>query len=454
MEGNHNHREHDETKINCPSMTNNNQDTDESKSMPTSNINIRNDYSVLKYEINEKVYVHEKSQVYLAKIIKTRFHTVASLGAKSNKNKKKRVSLKDQLILRQINLHGPFWEYYVHFNGWSARHDKWCQDNVIMKDNEEARELATISVERQKLEEMKRKEKKVLGKQGKRKSGGNGDSPPKHTKFDHAASPKINGNSNELVSVCLPSRYEKSFKEYCTLPFTLQTILVDDQNRITRLGRHVTMGYDNHHYVPSSTESSRMVHSLPVNNNITVESIMKAFLKSKIKKHQTDQSKSSHSNGSNWETTGKNEDPINTYERFCDDMVQLFDSMLPKFLLYQQERKQYLLLWEKAMTESKSKSESQLNSSDVSMARVYGGEFLLRLFVRLPQFMTSIDQTSTTTTQLNSMGTTIAKWRLFYEKDYQVTGSLISELIAFLQKKRNKCLKGKYRKITVEECTD
>ncbi len=451
MEDNHNHnapfvldyREHDETKINCPSMTNNDNETN------------RHDYSVLKYEINEKVYVHEKSQVYLAKIIKTRFHTVASLGAKSNKNKKKRVSLKDQLILRQIDLHGPFWEYYVHFNGWSARHDKWCQENVIMKDNEEARELAAISVERQKLEVMKRKEKKVLAKQGKRKSGFF-ESPPKHAKFDYAASPSngIEGNSNELVSVCQPSRYEKSFEEYCILPFALQAVLVDDQNRIARLGRHVTMGYDNHHYVSSSTESSRMVHSLPVNCNITIESIMKAFLKSKIKKHQTDQSKSSCTDGSNGKTTGINEDVINTYERFCDDIVQLFDSMLPKLLLYQQERKQYLLLWEKATIESKSKSESELNSSNVSMTRIYGGEFLLRLFVRLPQFMTSIDQISTDTTKLNSMGTKIAKWRLFYEKDYQVAGSLISELIAFLQKNRNKCFKGKYRKITVEECTD
>lgn len=400
--------------------------------------NVLNHKGILKYEINETVYVHERSQIYLAKVIKTRFQTLSSVSSSCRNKKNRKNSLKQIQLEQKILQNGPFWEYYVHFNGWGKSHDKWCEEEVIMKDNEESRELAAISKEREKIDQIKRKEKKIIAKSGKRKQTGSNSMAQSGKKRKK----NLDIDSSNGTEVCQP--IHKNFAEYCTLPFTLQAILVDDRTNIKRLGRHVAMGYDE---IPKSFEKrlpSMYVHKLPVMDNITVASIMKGFLKFK----ENQQSKfASNDAGDVNEVIPVGIDGVdmNTYALFCDDMVQLFDSFLPKYLLYSEEKGQFKHLLDR---HQQSGASLNTNNSDCthkfSMATVYGGEFLLRLLVRLPLLLTTIDNATITSLKVDHQ-----KWRLFYEKDNHKVGQMISELILFLQKNSKKCFKGNYELISI-----
>mmetsp|Transcript_55038 Transcript_55038/g.61497 ORF Transcript_55038/g.61497 Transcript_55038/m.61497 type:complete len:215 (-) Transcript_55038:16-660(-) len=129
-----------------------------------------------------------------------------------------------------------------------------------------------------------------------------------------------------------------AYQEYCELPFTLSSILVDEFECITRKDLHFI----------------RSVHVLP--SKITVKQVLEHFQRKR---------------GSNNDDKLKQEQ----IQRFCEGLALLFDDALPVCLLYREERPQF---------------ESLQHHENLRLKRpceIYGSTFLLRLLRRLPTIL-------------------------------------------------------------------
>lgn len=152
---------------------------------------------------------------------------------------------------------------------------------------------------------------------------------------------KSNGGCevNELTNIA------SAYEEYCELPFTLASILIDefDVVVISDCGQSSLNG------------KHRMVHELP--SKLTVLQILEQYQRKRT--------------NSNKDNTQK----LKQITRFVDGLALLFDESLPLCLLYREERPQY---------------ESLQNDKSLSLKRpceIYGATFLLRLFRRLPHLL-------------------------------------------------------------------
>ena len=137
------------------------------------------------------------------------------------------------------------------------------------------------------------------------------------------------------------------FAEYCEWPFTLKTVLVEEYERIA--APPTTAGCER-------KPPRRLVHQLPA--PVTVRKVLNHFCKKKVKECNKAAQASSVTNS-----------PLTAelVQSFCQGLTQLFQDALPVCLLYPQERPQFTALDNKK-----------------EMVDVYGCEYLLRLYVRLP----------------------------------------------------------------------
>ena len=133
------------------------------------------------------------------------------------------------------------------------------------------------------------------------------------------------------------------YQEYCELPFTLSTILVDEFDCIAR----------------KDCNSPRSLHVLPA--KVTVKQVLQHYQRKRCK--DTDEN--------NLQQTQHNE----KIRRFCESLALLFDDALPVCLLYGEERPQYLNLQKDETLKLKRPCE------------IYGSTFLLRLLQRMPILM-------------------------------------------------------------------
>lgn len=317
-----------------------------------------------------------------------------------------------------------FWEYHVHFQGWSVRHDRWLQEDSIRPDSdEEARRLANISI--QKGLEQKERRAKITQTERDRKE-------KKHLKAKEDKLGSTSPAKKRKQSVLESITKVLTMAEYCTLPFTLQIILVNDSRKVTRIGRYVTQGYD-----PISHENwapPRLVHNIPATTS--VNDILTTFVKNV--NHLEDDL-----------NMARNEEARRIeYHKFSADMASLFNIMLPKYLLFKQERAQYLSLMQQG------ESQNDLGC----MSNVYGGEFLLRMLIRLPLIFSSITSVSSESlserSNISSESTypLLEQWRTGYQKHHSL-GRHIAKLIVYLQG-RPKLFKGDYRKPSPIEWTN
>mmetsp|Transcript_22429 Transcript_22429/g.52939 ORF Transcript_22429/g.52939 Transcript_22429/m.52939 type:complete len:236 (+) Transcript_22429:137-844(+) len=171
------------------------------------------------------------------------------------------------------------------------------------------------------------------------------------------------------------------YQEYCELPFTLSSILVDEFDCITR----------------KDLNSRRSLHVLPA--RVTVKQVLQHY--------ERKRTSSSGSSSMNDEEGKKNKDQI---LRFCKGLALLFDDALPVCLLYREERPQY---------------ESLQHDETLRLKRpceIYGSTFLLRLLQRLPTIL-----------------------RAEPNKEMDELGPVIADLIVLLQKNRQACFKESYR---------
>lgn len=327
------------------------------------------------YAVSDSVYVNENGQTYHG--------TVKEIAFKVNKKDSTKSA----------------WKYHVHFTGWSARHDRWLTKDNIHPDSEEMRLLAEESKKRIEEAEQKRKQKKAAttpSRKSKNKQVKGTDSRNKieegGTNFN---SPKKRKRKQEEQNYGSPMKdHEKptlTIDEYCSLPFTLKTILKDDEMEMTSTGFYSESGYD-----PISTFNApaRKVHALPA--KVTVDKILTQFAKVASKDIQDEKVR-------------------NSYEVFATDMSTLFNNLLPTFLLYPCEREQYLYLE---------------RNYKMSPSEIYSGVYLLRMIVILPSTLKSF-------ADLNCMEHDMT---LFLDES---GGEMIAQLIVFIQKHSNSCLKTK-----------
>lgn len=347
-------------------------------------------------QVDQKVFAREKGQIYEA--------TIKKINAK--------VSPYDD--------EKNYMEYLVHFKGWSQRHNKWLRESDILPNIEENVRLAAESKQKMKDAMNDRKEKKLKKIQADKEK-----KERKNRKLKRKGQPTDN----------------LTMEQNCELPFTLKIILVDDKSKVTRRGRHVATGNDPDQLLGPNWIPPRLVHILPT--AVTVEMILKAFSKSGIKVIRKRK-------GNDEPFTEDEAKEALEFKAFSKEMIRLFNVMLPKFLLYREEQKQFRC----HVGEQRLKMENENPKDDEkSCSQIYGGEFLLRMLVHLPMYLSTLASVSSKlrpdpTVPGNEI---LLQWRDLYQKEENNLGSKIRQLIVFLQKERKTCFKELYRKPTSSE---
>lgn len=261
-----------------------------------------------------------------------------------------------EAVVRKTSWTGQHWTFLVHYLGWNARWDKWLDESHVFADTPDVRLKA----------QAQNKRKRSL--------------------------------EQETSASTTTSRKKRSvdrgptFAEYCELPFTLKTILVDDREKIMRPNENGFCVMEEKQWKPA-----RLVHDLPA--RVTIRTVLDHFCKCKKKESEEAEAKA---------------------RAFVQDFAQLFDDSLAKCLLYPPERAQYAAI--------------QGNASKLSQKRnveIYGCEFLLRFFVRLPILL---EETS--------------------GENRKELGTQLADLIVLLQKNRQACFKARYREPQHEELQD
>lgn len=262
-----------------------------------------------------------------------------------------------EALVRKTSWTGQHWKFLVHYKGWNARFDRWLPETSLHADSPEIRQRALESSAKKKRsnpeETSSRKKQKRLTERG------------------------------------------PSYADYCELPFSLKTILVEDKERIMA-------PMDSCSWRPA-----RSVHDLPA--RVSVKQVLHHFCKCKKKEYSgTDEAKA--------------QEAESKAQTFCSDLAHLFDTSLGVCLLYPPERAQHDAI------------EAHPELSQKRKCDLYGCEFLLRFLVRLPVLL---EQTTT----MNNIGR-------------KEVGTLLADLIQVLQKNRQACFKARYRPPKDEELND
>lgn len=331
---------------------------------------------VKKYNENDFVYAMERGQTYRGVVKKVTFKVDKTDPSNSK------------------------WKYYIHFIGWSSRHDRWLSIDDIRPDCEEYQIMAEESKCRLEAEQMKRKTKQTPRINGINKV----ENKRITASRNYLAADRKKGQrqqENPAMPAKTNSRLTITLEECCEIPFTLMALLKDEEMIINRVGyfRNHSDNSDSILYTPL-----RKIHQLP--SKVSVDLILTQFTKPFFSQSESDQ--------------------YERYQRFAKDMSNLFDSMLPKYLLYPCERTQYLCL---------------PDTDKASPCKIYPAFHLLRLFVILPGVLSQIALVQ---------GQEKVETASFFQNN---SGKMIQQLIVFIQQHRNGCLKEKYRFPSAEEYT-
>lgn len=281
-----------------------------------------------KFQVGDKIFAGDKGQHYEAKVLKCE-----SLG--------------------------NIFKYFIHYQGWDRKHDCWLDEsNVEPFDNASKLQLVTAK-------KVKSKSQLKIDKSETVHPIDADINQIESASFDKTLSSSIStaDSSNKRESSSKrqqPQSMEtlqankKRKKELATTD-----LVEDDDEKNYKLTFNIPCDLKRHlvdEWVIITQEKCKRLLKLPCKNTSTVSSIVHAFLEEKKLKLDKAQFK--------WT------------KDLMLSLLKYFDISLPRILLYRQERAQY---------DAISKS-----SSSFSPSTVYGGEHLLRLFVRLPRMLSLI----------------------------------------------------------------
>ena len=290
--------------------------------------------------------------------------------------------------VRDLRWEATEWKFRIHYQGWNSRWDRWLVASHVAEETEtEALRAAGLLSPGKAAAQTKEEEDDVENEEIVVNS-----TPSGSKRKSDAAEPSKAASVASRKRRTTKNRKTLPYADYCELPVTLQTVLVEEWERLTRP-------------IPNTgTPPSRLVHSLPA--SVTIHQVLKHFAKK--------QKQDAASSGASMENAGKNHSDV---DDFCSGLSQLFQTSLPKCLLYNQERPQYEALLRDPVLSAK------------PLTEVFGCEYLLRLYVRLPYLLPNVDESASTS----------------------IVGPLLSELLILMQKNRQACFKGDYRRVQRSE---
>jgi mortality factor 4-like protein 1 len=245
------------------------------------------------------------------------------------------------------------WQFLIHYQGWNSRYDQWhAPDSIRIPLPLDANDNAAVDAAND-------------------VSATNLSVAPQN---DTALRKRHANNSPQPPSAELSPRKRRSpYTQYCALPFTLKTVLVDEWDCLHR---------------------SRLLHVLP--SPVPIRKVLQHFLKKK----------------SNSDT-----EMMMAFERGLTD---LFSSALPTILLYPLEKSQYHTVVVPLLTPEEGKKPLELLD-------IYGCEFLLRLYVRLPTLLAQVPPPSKNSASRGGEKALSSPQKL---------GPLLQELLVLMQKNR------------------
>lgn len=366
------------------------------------------------------------------------------------------------------------WKFFLHFVGWNSRWDRWVDTNSIMKDTANTRR------------KMQQQQSKLSSTTNNNNNNSNNNNSNNNSNKRRTA---MSNDSKEVSSVSSqrPSKRSKGgsskndgvftsdsliYSDYCELPLTLKTVLIDEYEKITRKGYHSPHGYDD--VADSSgtslfTKPPRMVHVLPA--PVTARKVVEHFEKKKMK--EIEKYNNNNNNDATIIITNDDTDHNNDFSKqqqqkqkvtsdqihtFCDGLIELFEQAIPTCLLYPQERPQYEYIARKLQQKESDPMKRQ------RLVDIYGCEYLLRLIVRLPILLQPIGEAAlavsmslsstspvnngtTTTLQSSSSTSSSSSVTKFEMHDPMIIGPFITELLVLMQKNRQSLFKvtGNFR---------
>ena len=355
------------------------------------------------------------------------------------------------------------WCHLIHFQGWNSRHDKWMCETNVFHDTPENRvrvgnnsanskvvktAVPSSSSKKQPKKNEEKTKKKITKKRGRSKDVNDDEED------EDMDARTIYQNNLQLIT------------EACTLPFTLQTKLVDDHDKITK-PVYPPPSFNNNNDSDIQVRNRKgitMLHEIPSSMNII--DVIQEYLNEKKREDvegfanaqqendggdKKKKSKNSDGKGNQTVSTSDINDNVQTIatkaelklrkkkrKRFAGNLVSLVDLSLPLYLLYKEEQEQFATYISDQGGNADNedvdgKDETTVNDKKRPSA-MYGGEHLLRFFIKLPFILSQYDPTKKTEE---------SSYILTSKEESQEFAERISELIIFLQKNLE-CFKGKY----------
>ena len=364
----------------------------------------------------------------------------------------------------------PTWHYFIHYQGWNVKWDRWVPESWLFDPTESTERLAKrLGTEVSRIRSELRKAKKgSRGKVNEQKVAELFHKRAAELELEHrqeekakelAAQGIVVKAEEEAVDVAkkksrprgrwtkaglekelklrskqLQGRRKQVHSDMLVLPFTLKKLLVEDWEIITQCG---------------------MLPILPA--KVTVKDALDRYVKTKMPPQTMeisngdgdqdkdkdcndsgckDNSESSNEQTDTKESTPKEEEEEekeeperNEWQEMADGIMLLLDQAIPSRLLYPMEIVQY-----ECQTEN-DQSDGAENTDQKDFWRrrgsaIYGCEYLLRLLVRLPTLLTQ-------------------KYTEAFLRESIL--NKLNDLIRFLLNEQNSLFAQKYRKPTAEE---
>jgi len=269
----------------------------------------------------------------------------------------------------------PTWHYFLHYTGWNVKWDRWAEERQLyevtegtrrfaklisdqvkaIKERFKGRQTGNLAMELEKMMVMLEREKRmeemredmakrgVVIKKDEEEEYGSRNKPKSQTKWtkNHiAAELKLNDRQ-------LRSRRIQDHADLLVLPLALKKIMVEEWEIITQCG---------------------MIHCLP--SKVSVKDALNEYLSSKLQQLKERDKGEAESLNNDFETREKM-DPKQEWRNMVDGILRFFDEGIPDRFLYPQELMQY----------------DNLPKNERRHCELFGCEFLLRMFVRLPSLM-------------------------------------------------------------------
>jgi len=258
-----------------------------------------------------------------------------------------------EAIIRKTKFENGVWSFMVHYSGWNNRWDRWMEAEHIWKDTSE---------NRAKIQAQQEQENNTTATEAATSNTASTSKRSRTSESDGVRRKRLavrNSHNTSGAASTVDQQQQFVYQDYCELPFTLKTVLVEEYERIT-------------------ASKHRLVHALPA--PVPVSKVLNHFAKRKSKdciKHPE---------------SGLTPELV---QSFVQGLTQLFDEALSTCLLYPQERPQYEALV--------SSNKATTAATPPPLVDCYGCEFLLRLFVRLPMLLQQMNNSKWSPTTIGPL---------------------------------------------------